>query len=58
LSTLDSQILTAFLAQIEQSGRVDNSLVSGLSDMLSGDQLPKPEDLVKLYAANSKDISA
>ena len=58
MSTLDSQILTAFLARIEQSGRVDDSLVHGLSDMLSGDKLPKPEDLVHLYAASSKDASA
>jgi hypothetical protein len=51
--TLDSQILTAFLARIGESDQVDNSLIQGLSDMLSNDRLPTPTALVQLYAASS-----
>lgn len=56
--TLDSQILAAFLTRIGESDRVTSALAQGLSDMLGNDTLPKPEDLVQLYAANSEDISA
>ncbi len=58
MPTLDSQILTAFLTRIGESGRVDNSLIQGLSDMLSNDRLPTPEALVQLYAASSEGADA
>lgn len=55
MPTLDSQIFTAFLARIEESGQVENSLIQGLSDMLGNDKLPTPTALVQLYAASSVD---
>jgi hypothetical protein len=51
--TLDSQILTAFLARIGESDRVGNSLVQRLGEMLDNEKLPRAEDLVQLYAACS-----
>ena len=51
MPTLDSQILTDFLARIEESDRVDNSLVQGLRDVLSSERLRRLTDLVRLYAA-------
>ncbi|MGO9162679.1 MAG: hypothetical protein ACLP7J_18615 [Streptosporangiaceae bacterium] len=56
MPALDSRILAVFLARIAESDRVNGTLVQGLSDMLSSDKLPKPEDLVVLYAASSEDI--
>ena len=56
--TLDSQILTAFLARIDRSDRVDNSLVQRLGEMLGNERLPRAEDLVQLYAARSGGDSA
>ena len=53
MPTLDSQILTAFLARIRESDQVDNSLIQGLSDMLSNDRLPTSTALVQFYAASS-----
>jgi hypothetical protein len=52
--TLDSQVLSAFLKRIEESGQVERSLVQGLSEVLNREKLPKAEDLVRLYAASSQ----
>lgn len=56
--TLDSQILTAFLARIGESDRVGNPLVQRLGEMLGNEKLPRTEDLVQLYAACSGGDSA
>jgi hypothetical protein len=52
--TLDSQVLSAFLKRIEESGQVERSLVQGLSEVLNREKLPKAEDLVRLYSASSQ----
>lgn len=49
--SLDSQILTVFLARIGESGRVDSSLAQRLGEVLGSEKLPRPEDLVRLYAS-------
>lgn len=51
MPSLDAQILTDFLARIGESGRVDNSLAQRLGEVLGSEKLPKPEDLVRLYAS-------
>jgi hypothetical protein len=56
--TLDSQILDVFLAQVAESDRIGSTLIQGLSDMLGSDKLPKPENLVQLYAAETEDLRA
>lgn len=58
MPTLDSQILTVFLARIGESDRVDNSLVQRLGEMIGNEKLPRAEDLVQLYAAYSGGDSA
>jgi hypothetical protein len=51
--TLDSQVLSAFLKRIEESGQVKSSIVQGLSEALGREKLPKAEEVVQLYAAGS-----
>jgi hypothetical protein len=56
--TLDSQIFEAFLARLEESNQVGDSLVRGLSEILSGDRLPTAATLVELYAAGREGVEA
>jgi hypothetical protein len=53
LPTVDSQVLSAFLKRIEESGQVEPSIVQGLNEALRREKLPKAEDLVQLYAAGN-----
>lgn len=58
MPALDSRILAVFLARIAESDQVNGSLVQGLNDAMSSGSIPKPEDLVRLYAASREDVSA
>jgi hypothetical protein len=51
VSALESRVLTAFLDRIAESGQVSTTVIQSLSEQLGGAKLPKPEDLVALYAA-------
>lgn len=58
MSTLDSRILVTFLAKIAESDQVNDTIIQSLDDMLGNGKLPKPEDLVRLYAASSEGVRA
>ena len=58
MPSLDSQIIDTFLARVEERGRVGEAVVQGLASALGKDKLPKPEDLVRLYAAGGEDTVA
>lgn len=58
VSTLDSRIHTAFTTRLEESALVDEATARALSDMLSRDKPPKPEELLKVYAASGEGAGA
>ena len=58
MSTLDSRILVTFLAKIAESDQVNDAIIQSLGDMLGNGKIPKPEELVRLYAASSEGIHA
>lgn len=55
MSTLDARVLTTFLARLEDSDQVGETIVIGLSDLLSRSKLPKPDDLVALCATGGEE---
>jgi hypothetical protein len=54
VSSLDSQILAAFLARVKESGGAGETVVQELDGMLGRDKLPKAEELVRLYEASAE----
>lgn len=50
--------MAAFAARLEKSAEIDAAMVQALSDLLSRDKLPKPEELLKVYAANGEGAMA
>jgi hypothetical protein len=58
MPALESTVLTAFLERMAESDRISTVLLQGLGKQLGGAKLPRPEDLVFLYAASSEDIHA
>lgn len=58
VSILDSRILTAFETRLNSSAQVDGATVQMLSEMLGREKPPKPEDLLKAYAASGTGATA
>lgn len=55
MSGIESEVHASFLLELEQNEIVDASVVEGLRILTTGEKLPKPEQLVALYAAGSGD---
>ena len=58
MAGIDAEILESFLLQLADSATVPAPVVEGLRSSVSADRLPKPEQLVALYVANSGDALA
>lgn len=58
MSGIESEVLETFMLQLEGSGTVASAVIKGLRSSLGKDKLPKPEQLVALYAASSGDSLA
>jgi hypothetical protein len=58
MSTIESEVLTAFLARIAVSDQVADSVVEGLREKLTKSKLPNAEELARLFASGSGDALA
>lgn len=58
VSTLDSRIHAAFATRLEESALVDGVTARALGDLLSSEKLPKPEELLKVYATSGEGAGA
>jgi len=55
---LESDVLNVFTASLEDSAKVPVAVIAELRVLLSEDKLPKQEELVTLYGAESGDRRA
>ncbi len=58
MSGIESEVLATFLLQLEGSDAVASAVIEGLRSALEADKMPKPEQLVALYAVSSGDSLA
>ena len=50
---IESDVLATFLSQLKASSEVPAAVADQLSTLLVQEKLPKPEELAKLYSAES-----
>jgi hypothetical protein len=53
MASIESELLETFLAQLAQVEDVPTPITEKLAVLLAADKLPKPEQLVALYAEAS-----
>jgi hypothetical protein len=58
MSTIESEVLAAFLERIEASGKISSDVADGLQRMLIRDKLPSAEELARMITAGQGDALA
>lgn len=55
MAGVESEVLEAFLAQLENATGIPAALAERLGSLLSQEKLPKVDELVELFAVSSGD---